>query len=111
LSSSQSSVATGAVREYACQLRTGSRVSGIVAINHHQFLVDERDGKGLGDGSMAGVKQAFRIDLNGAIEVSGLGRLPTDQLALKAAAIPKTLMRLGLSAIGFVKRKKTNPML
>jgi hypothetical protein len=47
-------------------LTTGSGVSDIVAINDHQFLVDERDGKGLGDGSTAAVKQLFEIDLTGA---------------------------------------------
>ena len=35
-------------------------VSDIVAINDHEFLVDERDGKGLGDGSNAMVKTAVR---------------------------------------------------
>ena len=37
--------------EFAYQLTTGSGVSEIVALNDHEFLVDERDGKGLGDGS------------------------------------------------------------
>ena len=83
-------IATGVVREYAYQLTTGSGVSEIVAINNHQFLVDERDGKGLGDGSLAGVKQPFRIDLTGATEVTALTGSAADQLALKAAAVPKT---------------------
>ncbi len=85
-------IATGVVREYAYLLTTGSGVSEIVAINHHQFLVDERDGKGLGDGSVAGVKQLFRVDLTGATEVSALTGSAADQLALKAAAVPKTLV-------------------
>ena len=85
-------IATGLVREYAYQLTTGSGVSEIVAINNHQFLVDERDGKGLGDGTLAGVKQLFRIDLTGAAEVTGLTGSAADQLALKAAAVPKTLV-------------------
>ncbi len=85
-------IATGVVREYAYLLTTGSGVSEIVAINHHQFLVDERDGKGLGDGSVAGVKQLFRVDLTGATEVSALAGSAADQLALKAAAVPKTLV-------------------
>ena len=85
-------IATGVVREYAYQLTTGTGVSEIVAINNHQFLVDERDGKGLGDGSIAGVKQLFRIELTGATEVTGLTGSAADQLALKAAAVPKTLV-------------------
>ena len=85
-------IATGATREYAYQLTTGTGVSEIVAINNHQFLVDERDGKGLGDGTVAGVKQLFRIDLAGATEVSGLTGSATHQIDLKNAAVPKTLV-------------------
>ena len=39
-------IASGATKEYAYNLTTGSGVSGIVALNDHQFLVDERDGNG-----------------------------------------------------------------
>jgi hypothetical protein len=45
-------------------------VSDIVAINDHEFLVDERDGKGLGDGSTAAFKKLFHIDLTHAQDVS-----------------------------------------
>jgi len=65
-------VATGQTYEYAYLLTTGSGVSEIVALNDHEFLVDERDGKGLGDGSKAAVKQIFKIDLAGAEDVSSL---------------------------------------
>jgi hypothetical protein len=66
-------IATGATtHEYAYKLTTGSGVSDIVALNDHEFLVDERDGKGLGDGSSAAVKQVFKIDLKGAVDVSTL---------------------------------------
>ncbi|WP_348758618.1 esterase-like activity of phytase family protein [Candidatus Methylocalor cossyra] len=68
-------IATGATREYAYPLTAGSGVSEIVAINDHQFLVDERDGKGLGDGTNARVKDVFRIDLQGATDVSGIATL------------------------------------
>lgn len=78
-------VATGSTKQYAYQLTTGSGVSEILAINDHEFLVDERDGKGLGDNSNAAAKQVFRIDLNGAQEISGLSG------NLSAKAIPKTL--------------------
>lgn len=71
-------IATGSTHEYAYKLTTGSGVSEIVAINDHEFLVDERDGKGLGDGSNAVVKQLYKIDLTGAQEVSGVsGNLST----------------------------------
>lgn len=58
--------------EYAYLLTTGSGVSDIVALNNHEMLVDERDGKGLGDGSKAKVKQIFKIDLQGATDVSNM---------------------------------------
>lgn len=65
-------IASGATREYAYKLSGGSGVSEIVAINDHQFLVDERDGKGLGDGSNAKVKQLYVIDINGAADITTL---------------------------------------
>jgi len=68
-------IATGATKEYAYLLTDGSGASEIVAINDHEFLVDERDGKGLGDNSTAAVKKLFKIDLTGALDVSGLATL------------------------------------
>jgi len=67
-------IATGTTHEYAYDNLIGTKtynVSEIVAINDHQFLIDERDGKGLGDGSNAVVKQFFEVDLTGATDVSG----------------------------------------
>lgn len=58
--------------EYAYLLTTGSGVSEITALNNHEFLVNERDGKGLGDGSNAKVKQIFKIDLAGAVDVRAM---------------------------------------
>jgi hypothetical protein len=71
---------TGAIQEFAYPLTNlGSAtkpkyttVSEILAINDHELLVDERDGKGLGDGSAAAFKRLYRIDLSGAPEVSGV---------------------------------------
>jgi hypothetical protein len=78
-------IASGKTHEYAYQLTTGSGVSEITAINDHEFLIDERDGKGLGDNSNAAVKQIFRIDLAGAQDVTGLSG------NLSAKAVSKTL--------------------
>jgi hypothetical protein len=47
--------------------------------------LDERDGKGLGDGSVAKVKQLFRINLQGATDISGKSG------DLSAFAVPKSL--------------------
>jgi hypothetical protein len=63
-------IATGLTHEYAYKLTAGSSVSDILAINDHEFLVDERDGSGLGNGDDAVVKQLYKIDLAGATEIS-----------------------------------------
>jgi len=78
-------IASGATKQYAYKLTTGSGVSEITALNDHQFLVDERDGKGLGDNTSASVKQIFKIDLTGAQDVSGLSG------DLSSKAVGKTL--------------------
>lgn len=79
-------IATGATKEFGYRLTTGSGVSEIVAINDHEFLVDERDGKGLGDGSTAVVKQLFKIDLTGATDISGVA-----SMTAATPAVSKTL--------------------
>ena len=80
-------IASGAIREFAYHLTNGTGVSEIVAINDHEFLVDERDGKGWGDGSNASVKQIFKIDLSNATDVSNL----SGAAVLDAQAVDKTL--------------------
>jgi hypothetical protein len=69
-------IASGRTREYAYPLDAGTKttVSDIVAINDHQFLVDERDSKGRADavGSVAAFKKLFIVDLRSADDVSGL---------------------------------------
>jgi hypothetical protein len=80
-------IASGAVtHQYGYPLTTGSGVSEILAVNNNEFLVDERDGKGRGDGSNAKIKQLFKIDLSNAVDIS-------DKLGLDAAAsaVSKTL--------------------
>jgi hypothetical protein len=79
-------LASAVTHEYAYMLTTGSGVSEIAALNDHQFLVDERDGKGMGDGSNAKVKQVFKIDLDGAQDVTALSG------DLSAQAVPKSLV-------------------
>lgn len=70
-------IATGTTHEYGYKLTNGSGVSEIVAINDHEFLVDERDGSGLGNGDSAAVKQLFKIDITGATDIKGLSSLTT----------------------------------
>lgn len=68
-------IASKATHEYAYKLSSGTGVSEIVALNDHQFLIDERDGKGLGDASKAVAKQLFMVDLAGASDVSAIAAL------------------------------------
>ena len=65
-------ILSGRTHEYGYLLTTGSGVSDIVALNNHELLVDERDGKGLGDGSKAKIKQIFKIDLQGATDIGNM---------------------------------------
>ncbi len=78
-------IATGATHEYGYTLSTGSGVSDIVALNNHQFLVDERDGAGVGGDPGTGVKDFYVIDLNGATDITNL-----DTTAALAAAVSKS---------------------
>jgi Esterase-like activity of phytase/PEP-CTERM motif len=104
-------VATGATKQFAYdnQIVTGTtgkayNSSEILALNDHQFLVLERDGKGLGDNSTAVVKQLYMVDLTGAQDVTGL----TGQAALLAKAVSKTLfldIKSALNAAGIVDTK------
>jgi hypothetical protein len=88
-------VRTGSVGEIAYALNnigTAAKpkygtISDIVAINDHELLVDERDGKGLGDGSNAVVKLTYQIDVSNAADVGNLAGAAN----LADKAVPKTL--------------------
>ncbi|MDM0071168.1 esterase-like activity of phytase family protein [Variovorax sp. J31P207] len=84
---------TGATRQYAYKLTDGSGVSEILAINNHEFLVDERDGSGMADtplltdtASAAKVKKLYVIDLDGARDVSDLSGDLSAYAVTKSAA-------------------------
>jgi hypothetical protein len=107
--------------EYLYQLTDGSGASDIVAVNNRQFLVDERDGNGLGDkplptdtASAAKNKKLYLIDLNGATDVTDVPSLPAvgvtpvtktfflDVVAkLNAAGIDKRLIPSKLEGLAF----------
>jgi hypothetical protein len=72
--------------QFAYLLTTGSGVSEIVALNNHEFLVDERDGNGRGNANKAKVKQLFKIDLAGAVDISDM-----DGTTASTHAVNKTL--------------------
>ncbi|HTT17711.1 MAG TPA: esterase-like activity of phytase family protein [Candidatus Sulfotelmatobacter sp.] len=80
-------IASGSVtHQYGYLLTAGSGVSEILALNNREFLVDERDGKGRGDGSNAKIKQLFKIDLSNAVDISN-----TDGLTASSNTVSKTL--------------------
>ena len=72
------STATGtAVAQYAYQMEGSSQgrgISALFAINDHEFLVLERNNRGLGVGAELSPpnKKLFRIDITGAVDVSGV---------------------------------------
>jgi hypothetical protein len=90
--------------QYGYLLTTGSGVSDILAINNHEFLVDERDGRGREGGSNltsndARVKQLFKIDLNGAVDISAMDGINAVQHVVAKALfldIVKALVAVGL---------------
>lgn len=92
-------IASGATHEYTYNNRVGGRnfnSSELLALNSHEFLVLERDGKGLGDGSQAVFKQILKFNIAGAADVTALSGAaslapkaisPTLFLDLKAALV------------------------
>ncbi len=79
-------IASGKVtHQYGYLLTKGSGVSEMVALNNHEFLVDERDGHGRANGDNAKNKWLFKIDLDGATDISGL-----DGTTAAANAVPKS---------------------
>jgi hypothetical protein len=82
-------IASGTTHQYAYDNRLGSKnynSSEILALNSHEFLVLERDGKGLGDGSPAVVKSVMKVDLAGAKTVDD----DSGATALAAKAVKPT---------------------
>jgi hypothetical protein len=83
-------IATGTTHQYAFNNLingTAYNSSEIVALNNHEFLVDERDSAGLGSGSAAVIKRLYKVDLTGAFDITGL----SGEANLQAHALAKTL--------------------
>jgi hypothetical protein len=90
-------IRSGWMREFAYPLDTvKTTVSEILAVNNHEFLVDERDSKGLGDDSTAVIKKIYKIDLAGAQDVSNI----SGQANLAPKAVSKTLFLDVVAALG-----------
>ncbi len=83
-------IATGQTKEYVYQIASKSLgVNEIVAVNDHEFLVIERDGKA---GSDAAVKNIYWIDITGATDVSAVASLPKGALPPGIVPVQKTLL-------------------
>ena len=96
-------IATGATKEIGYKLTNGSGVSDIVAVSATKFLVDERDGKGLGDGSNASVKQLFLIDIAGATDITNLNGAAAAAAAVAKPSSPFLDLVTALLANGYTK--------
>jgi len=86
-------LSTGRASEYVYVLEAinrGQGVNEILAINDHEFLVLDRDNRSYlkpGDSQAPTRKKIYRIDLNGATDVSGVTQLPASGAALAAQGI------------------------
>ncbi len=82
-------VIKGTTREFLYPLDdTKSGVSEILAINDHEFLVLERDGKG---GLEAVAKKIYKVDLAGATDISQHDTLPPDGVPAGVTPAKKSL--------------------
>lgn len=81
-------LARGTTREFLYPLDdTRNGVSEILAINSHEFLVLERDGKG---GQEAVCKKIFKVDLAGATDICQRESLPDDGVPAGVTAARKS---------------------
>ncbi|MGV8988580.1 MAG: esterase-like activity of phytase family protein [Cypionkella sp.] len=92
-------LASGQTHQYGYKLTDGSGVSEIVAINNHEFLLDERDGAGLGDGSAAEVKKLFRVDLAGAVDITDLAGAAVTEAVVAKTEVLDLVAVLGANGI------------
>lgn len=82
-------VSSGATREFLYQLEDkGNGVNEILAVNDHEFLVLERDGKA---GDKASFKKIFKIDIAGATDISALDSLPKSKVPEGVTPVAKEL--------------------
>jgi hypothetical protein len=80
---------SGSTREYVYALDDKSNgVNEILALNHHEYLVLERDGKA---GSEAAVKKIYRVDTDEATDVSAVDHLPSSGVPNGVRKVSKRL--------------------
>lgn len=82
-------IATGATQEFLYQLENGTNngTNEILAINDHEFLVIERDGRATNPVT----KRIYRIDLTGATDISNIASLPQTGTPANVTPVSKSL--------------------
>ncbi len=99
------STGTGtAVAQYAYQMdgsNQGRGISALVAINDHEFLVLERNNRGVGVGAELSPpnKKVFKIDLTGAADVSAVPFAPNACPAGKVTKDPVPFLDLAANTL------------
>lgn len=94
-------IESGATKEYVYQLSSKSNtVSEIVALSNTKFIVDERTGDGLGDGTSATTKLLTQIDTTNATDVSNVGTLPASGLPNGVTAVSKVTVQNLVDTLG-----------
>ncbi len=80
----------GPTREFLYPLDDSANgVSEILAINGHQFLILERDGR---PGAQAMSKKIYKVDLEGATDITAVDELPATGVPQGVAAARKSLL-------------------
>jgi hypothetical protein len=104
--------------QYAYRLEASSQgrgISALVALGGNEFLVLERNNRGVGvDANLAGPnKKVFRIDLDGATDVTGVDLVSGSFVPVTKTAVPwldlaaaSTLSHPSLAALGGVSPEK-----
>ncbi len=94
-------IESGSTKEYVYQLSSKSNtVSEIVALSNTKFIVDERTGDGLGDGTAATTKLLTQIDISTATDVSNVTTLPATGLPSGVTAVSKTTVQNLVDTLG-----------
>lgn len=101
-------VDTGDIREFLYRMDVaGNGISEIVAVNDHEFLVLERDGRA---GAAAAVKKIYKIDIAGATDIRAVKQLPQTDLPAGITPVSKSPFldlldpRFGLAGASFPEK-------
>ncbi|HXI55039.1 MAG TPA: esterase-like activity of phytase family protein, partial [Polyangia bacterium] len=82
-------VVSGQTREFLYPIASDNLgTNEILAVNDHQFLVDERDGKG---GTDTTVKKLYLIDISAATDISNIAALPSTDIPAGVSPVSKQL--------------------